>query len=104
MPANSAPTRVPQRALETVKPRAAGDRPNSSRRSPVTPAITAVSNPNIRPANAAETTLPSRTPDFMRLSLASQCDELPGGGYLRTVTLTDVGTVFQPLSTTFMRP
>src|SRR5688572_1731810 len=70
MPANSAPTSVPQSALETVMPRAAGDSPNSARKSAVTPAITAVSKPNISPARAAETTLPSRIPPLIGISLA----------------------------------
>src|SRR5580698_7273282 len=52
LPADMAPITVPQRAMDTVKPRLTGLREKYSERVCVVPAITAVSNPNKRPPSA----------------------------------------------------
>jgi hypothetical protein len=51
------PRIVPQRAVETVIPKVAGDRRNVSVNAWVVPAITAVSNPKRSPPSAATTVL-----------------------------------------------
>jgi hypothetical protein len=49
----SAPSKVPHSAPETATPRPDGERENISRNECVTPAMTAVSNPNNVPAKLA---------------------------------------------------
>ena len=56
IPANNAPTMVPQSALATVKPSARSERWNVSVSARVVPAMTAVSNPNSNPPTVLRTT------------------------------------------------
>src|SRR5208337_2669040 len=77
MPASMAPNTVPKSALKTVNPSDQGESWNVTRKAPMVPAITAVSNPNSRPPKAATTVLFKRY-EFSFINAHTTSNDLPG--------------------------